>query len=314
MDRRVTAYLALAFGISWAIALAGMLFGIRSTDGPGYTVMAALFMLGPATAAIIRLRFFDRGPWSAIGLRFKGTRWGMLFVTMSIGVCIVPSVLLVIHLLGDGLGFGAFGHASVTTDRMLIAVGELLEKAGQPAASGQVDLLRSIPAPLILMIALLTAVFAACTVNLPFMLGEELGWRGYLFQHTAHWAGLRRVLFTGVVWGLWHAPLIVMGHNYPGYPVVGIGMMVLFCILLAFLFDWARVRSKSIWAPAVLHGIINGSAGAMVLIAWDGHVLVGSAVGLAGLVGIGALAIVTITVDGKYRRLLFRPEAAVDVN
>jgi uncharacterized protein len=150
------------------------------------------------------------------------------------------------------------------------------------------------------------ASFSAFTVNLPFMLGEELGWRGYLFASTSRWSAAKRVAFTGTVWGIWHAPLILLGHNYPGYPFLGIVLMMVFCTLLAMLFDLSRQRSNSVWGPCVLHGIINGSSGAFVLFAWDGHVLLASPAGVAGLVALLVLCIVVFTFDGSYRRSFFR--------
>lgn len=311
MDRRIILHLAMAFGISWAIAAVGALLGVRSAEHPAYIVVAALFMFGPAVAGGISLRVRDHGPWQVLGLRWAGTNWRAVFATMAIGLCIVPGTLLTMALLGDGLGLAAFGHVSITAERMVTSVTEIAEKSGMALPSGQLDALTAIPAGAILVICLLAALVAACSVNLPFMLGEELGWRGYLFLRTAHWPGMQRVLFTGVVWGLWHAPLIAMGHNYPGYPVAGVGMMVLFCVALAFLFDHARLRSKSIWAPAILHGILNGSAGAMVLFAWGGHLLVGSVVGVAALIAIAGLVGIVLVVDGNYRGRLFRSSPAV---
>ena len=61
------------------------------------------------------------------------------------------------------------------------------------------EVVSRVPGWLVLVLGLLAAVLAACTVNLPFMLGEELGWRGYLYQATAEWPSLKRVLFTGMV-------------------------------------------------------------------------------------------------------------------
>ncbi len=59
------------------------------------------------------------------------------------------------------------------------------------------------------------AVFLGPALNIFTTFGEEWGWRGYLVPKTA--ARLRIVptlLVTGVIWGLWHAPLTIIGHNY----------------------------------------------------------------------------------------------------
>lgn len=45
---------------------------------------------------------------------------------------------------------------------------------------------------------------------------------------------------TGVIWGLWHAPAIVMGHNYgmgyAGFPIAGILIMTLACTAMTCWF------------------------------------------------------------------------------
>jgi membrane protease YdiL (CAAX protease family) len=63
-------------------------------------------------------------------------------------------------------------------------------------------------------------------INLPFALGEEIGWRGFLEPEWSRRRGMQGTWLTGVVWGVWHAPTIAMGHNYPSHPLVGIPMMI----------------------------------------------------------------------------------------
>lgn len=301
--RRITSFLLLAFGSTWAIAGIGAYAGIRATSGLSYMFLAAACMLMPALAAIVQQRLIDRAPWSGLGLSFRGMDLKALVLTALFGVSIIPAALAVLYVLGDICGLVAFGHVSVTSERMLASLTEMLQLSGKGAMAGTVgNALAGVPAGVVLMLGLLVAVVAACTGNLPFMLGEELGWRGYLYQATAPWPAWKRVLFTGIIWGLWHAPLILMGHNYPEYPIAGIGMMVVFCTLLALLFDWSRTRVKAVWGPCLLHGIINGSAGLFALFAWEGHPLVASPVGLGGFLVLAVLGVAVVVFDGAYLR------------
>jgi membrane protease YdiL (CAAX protease family) len=311
LPRRVVSFLALAFGISWAIAGVGALLGIDASSGTSYIVLAALCMFGPAIAAIVQHRYLDRAPWKGLGLDPGAVRWPYLFASAFLGLCLVPLTFLAIHVLGDVMGIPAFGHVSITGERFNVALTELSARMGGEEMPSQANQwIASLPGGLILCVLLVSGLFGAFSFNLPFMLGEELGWRGYLYQVLEGWSGARRILFTGIVWGLWHAPLIVMGHNYPGFPVQGLFLMVLFCVLLAFLFDWARTRARSVWAPSVLHGVINGTASAAVLFAWDGDVRFGSPVGVAGYFAIATLVLALLLLDKPYRQGLFRPRAA----
>ncbi|HEY0978770.1 MAG TPA: CPBP family intramembrane glutamic endopeptidase [Flavobacteriales bacterium] len=306
--RRIGGYLLWAFGISWAIVGAGFLLGVRSAAHPFYILVAALCMLGPALAAIIQQRLIDRAPWAGLGLPLRPTDRPVFLGTVLIGLSLIP-VLFGVLAVFEALGAERFGQVSITTERLMEALAEMLNASGSPSqgTSKILTWASGVPGGVALAFFLIAALFAALTVNLPFMLGEELGWRGYLWSVTAHWSGLRRVGFTGVVWGLWHAPLILMGHNYPEHPFLGIGLMVVFCTLLAFLFDWTRTRSRSIWSSCVLHGLINGTAGASVIFAWGGRPLVAGITGVAGFITIALLVVVVCCFDRRYRKVLFGP-------
>ena len=103
------------------------------------------------------------------------------------------------------------------------------------------------------------ALVAGFTLNGVFAFGEEYGWRGWLAEELrplgAFWANL----LTGVLWGAWHAPLILLGYNYAGYAKLGTAFMIAWCVPASFLLWRARQVTDSLIAPAVvLHGAING--------------------------------------------------------
>lgn len=102
-------------------------------------------------------------------------------------------------------------------------------------------------------------------VNIITCFGEEWGFRGYLLpQMLKKLSVVPTLLVTGVIWGLWHAPLTVMGHNYgigyPGFPVIGILAMCVFCTAVGIILSYMTIRTKSC-IPAILgHGMLNGFA------------------------------------------------------
>ncbi len=97
------------------------------------------------------------------------------------------------------------------------------------------------------------------------------------------------VLIGGLIWGLWHAPLIALGHNYgteyAGAPWSGIAMMSLFCIVLGCIFTYLSNKTGSVWPAVIGHGAINGFAAApLYFIADNTHTLLGpSSTGLIGM-------------------------------
>ncbi len=106
-------------------------------------------------------------------------------------------------------------------------------------------------------------------------------------------------LLVGLIWGVWHAPLIAMGHNYPQHPIPGIAMMIAWCVLLAPLFTYIRIRSGSVIAASILHGTLNGTAVLALLLLAGGNDLTVGLTGLAGFIVL-ALANVAMAVYDRY--------------
>src|SRR5690606_38859285 len=89
------------------------------------------------------------------------------------------------------------------------------------------------------------------------------------------------LLLSGVIWGLWHAPLTLLGYNYPGLGPWAALYFVGFCVLAGVVFGWLRLRCGRVWPAVVAHGALNATAAA-VLVLGD----------VAGLVGWALLAAV----------------------
>ena len=95
--------------------------------------------------------------------------------------------------------------------------------------------------------------------------GEEWGWRGYMMPKLMELMPKpAAVIVGGIIWGLWHAPLTVSGHNFPtdhvGYPFVGILLMCLFCILTNAFLTFITERTKSVYPVSFSHMINNNFA------------------------------------------------------
>lgn len=102
-------------------------------------------------------------------------------------------------------------------------------------------------------------VVVASLLYLPMALGEELGWRGYFQRHATTWLGFTPgVIALGLVWGYWHAPAILVGHNFPNFPQLGaFVLMPAATIALSMVLGALYKAARSIWTPALLHGSLN---------------------------------------------------------
>ena len=94
--------------------------------------------------------------------------------------------------------------------------------------------------------------------------GEEGGWRGYMMPKLIKIMGRGKALIVGgIIWGLWHAPLTCIGHNfgtdYPGFPYLGILCMCIMCILMGIILTFITDRSGSVWPAAIMHAVNNAN-------------------------------------------------------
>lgn len=171
----------------------------------------------------------------------------------------------------------------------------------------------------------MVAQFVAGILLSPFInavncFGEEWGWRGYLLpKMLKQFSVVPTLIISGIIWGLWHAPLTVMGHNYglgyPGYPVTGILMMCLFCIVLGIIFSYVTIKTKSC-IPAVMgHGLINGFAAIGICftsVENPCNVFLGPApTGFIGLAGFAAVAVYLLVKLYREEKSLKKEEETV---
>jgi membrane protease YdiL (CAAX protease family) len=149
------------------------------------------------------------------------------------------------------------------------------------------------PVPVLAAALLSQGLVAGLTINGLFAFGEEYGWRGVLAAELSPLGNLRANLLTGVLWGLWHAPIIILlGHNYGTEWGWGIFLMVAWTTPLAFLLSWVRLRSGSVLAAAFLHGAYNGTIGFFALTIIGGSVIVALPMGLLMALVLTVVAVV----------------------
>lgn len=127
--------------------------------------------------------------------------------------------------------------------------------------------------------------------------GEEYGWRGFLQTELIHLGRVRGVFILGVIWGIWHWPVIWMGYNYPDEPVYGSLLMVGYCIVLAYFFAYAVFKSKGVWTAAYLHALNNQTLNFFVLaVIAPTSTLFSFGIGLPGLL-VGVLVVLLLLRD-----------------
>jgi len=235
-------YITISFSLAWILFVLPKLVGTTNTTTIAAisTICWTAAMWAPGLAALFTTHYVDRQPLSVLNLRRLGEKRVYLWAWL------LPLVFTFITgLLTWALGLG----------KLDLEFSQIREAMSQTSGGS------SISPVLVITLQALLALTIAPLFNTLFTLGEELGWRGYLLPKMMHTGQWRAILYTGVIWGVWHAPVILQGHNYPGQPVLGVFLMIGFCILLGTILGWLYLRTKSPWAPALAHGTVNAVAG-----------------------------------------------------
>ena len=222
--------------------------------------LSAGAMLLPMIAVIITQLIFKEPVLKGLDVSFKINAWWV------IGWLLMPVLAMVV--LGVTL---LMPGAEWTPDNEMVQMG----LASMPEGIGLAGFIA---------LTLVSGLFAGVTLNALFAFGEEIAWRGYLLKLFSGKSFLTTALCTGVIWGLWHAPLILKGHNYPMHPEAGILMMVAMCLLLTPMLMYFRLKSGSVIVPAIMHGTYNAVVGITNLLVTPYDDLLYGGPGLAGLI------------------------------
>lgn len=258
----------------YGIACLAMGDALRSSQ-TAMTVLKSVYMFFPMLVAIALKAIGKEPVFTKDTFRLNlGWPWA---AALSIPV-IAVILTLGISILMPGVRY----HYGV--DQLAFMNG--LDESTAELVSAQ---LAAIPAGVMIIMTIVEGLLAGCTVNAVFSFGEEFGWRGYMVDAMKGESFMKKTLFIGFVWGIWHAPLVLAGHNYPQHPVAGVGMMCIFCILVGFVELYFREKTGSVVIAACIHGTINAIAALVVLLVQGGSDLT---IGLSGAAGFIALAII----------------------
>lgn len=286
----VLSFTLIAYGLAWLIVSPLWISGQGLRHPLALPLMTAM-MFAPAIAALIVTRFISRpagGLRDALGIRLgKGRRWGWYWLFAWLAV---PAMVLAAPFVGATLGLIQLDLSGFSGYRAA------LEHAGANAALDQMPI-----AALVLLQVASGLVIAPIINGIP-TLGEELGWRGYLLPQLLPLGQWPALLISGAIWGLWHAPVILLGYNYPQHPQLGALLMIGFCMVWGVIFGWTRLATGSVWPAMIAHGALNGMAGAAALFLRAGT---GYDTALAGAVGLSGwiLPLLVIGLLAAARRL-----------
>ncbi len=229
--KQILVFLFLAFAFSclpyYLIIHSGHL---RVGNGMG----GALIMWCPGLAAIVTCLLL-RIDVASLGWNWRPAQYQVWSYVIPIFYAL-PVYLAVWALIRGSFGFDDFANS-------------LGAAFGFPRHPATATLLLAIPAYGTL------GVIAAMARTL----GEEIGWRGFLFPRLAGQVGFTwGCVLSGCIWAVWHYPLLLFAdYNAGTTPAYALACFTLMVIAAAFIWGWLRLKSGSVWTSAILHASHN---------------------------------------------------------
>jgi membrane protease YdiL (CAAX protease family) len=274
-------FLLIVFAATWSVEYSLIKSGIRfDTEHSMYTptlwLLATMWI--PGLAALLVTGFTEGAAPRrlAAALSLRPGQAGPYFLC----ALLIPMVFAVIYAISWGAGFA-------TPDWTLHA---LTQASDDP---------QSVNATSLFTVMLPASMLLGPAIQFVFALGEELGWRGFLLPRLMMLGKLRAYLILGLAWGLWHAPLILVGFNYPGHPIAGIAMMCMVTTAFGLFINEMFLHYRSVLLAAFIHAAVNAQAqGIWMWLFQDTDPLLGGGFGLTGAVvwlAVGAFCFRTLS-------------------
>ena len=242
-------------------------FGIGADTPKGLMVFSAVYMFFPLITALV-LQVIDKEKFNHTGLVNFKVSW------VWVVAWLLPVVMVFLCIPINGLFPGV---------ELRYNSEQLINQYHIPEEQQEMvrEQLGNMPSYLMLISVVFSGLLAGITVNAIAAFGEEYGWRNYLVGALRELKFWKAALFIGIVWGIWHFPLILLGHNYPNEPYWGILLMVGMCILLGIIELYFVLKSKSMVVAAILHGTINAVSGMTIYFTLGGNDFLNGMTGLS---------------------------------
>ncbi|MEY7849282.1 lysostaphin resistance A-like protein [Natrarchaeobius sp. A-rgal3] len=264
------------------VALSSGFVAVSRLADVSMILLAPAYMFTPMFAGIVTC-VVGGSSFERAGLRFPWNR------VVWLGVAAAAPIVLI--LAGTAVSILLPGVEFVPDADPLTGAGTEFAPAEEPVGP-------SLPGwPFNLLLAIVLAIAVGATINAIFAFGEEFGWRGVLLTELAPLGFWNASAVIGLVWGLWHAPVILAGYNFPSDPVLGVGVMTLACLSMSPVYTYLAVTARSVLAPTIFHGVFNAFAATMFVFAQGGSELLVNPVGGVAIL-VFAVAAVAIAVAG----------------
>ncbi|MDN4618119.1 hypothetical protein QCD85_08420 [Paenibacillus sp. PsM32] len=92
-----------------------------------------------------------------------------------------------------------------------------------------------------LVISIVYQMFVGTLIGILSSASEELGWRGYMLSRLITAGVPKPILTSGLIWGVWHFPAILLGSYYSG-PSLILSIILFMIAISSFNFIISQLR------------------------------------------------------------------------
>ena len=190
-----------------------------------------LLMWTPGAAGILASDVYYKGE-NALGIRLCKPRYILAGI-------LIPVVYLTLSYVG---AWCILGDSTTGFDTIAIQLGYSLTN-------------ENIPMPVYLGIMMIVLLLSSCLSAL----GEELGWRGFMYPVMERVMGRKKALLLGgLIWAIWHMPIMIAGLYQANTQLwYGLVMFTVQIVLMSVIMSWLRMKTNSVIPALFIHASHN---------------------------------------------------------
>ncbi len=246
--KKIIYFLLLTFLISWTIFPIYLLCGNSVGDGK-FVFVLLYYKLTPMISALILQKLYYKNEPLLKGLyvSFKKNIWFLI-------AWIMPIVIFIVSI-----SFSLVFPVKVLEDGLSVAT--VLNIIGLSLAFG-------------------------VTINCFFALGEELGFRGFLFKQLSNLSFISKTIVIGILWGVWHYPIAYLGYGFSYSPFLETVFLMFYLIFLSYILNYILIKAKSIIATSIFYGTLNAISGFSITWVSTSNNMFSGMISISGLISL----------------------------
>lgn len=250
--KKIIIYVVVTMAIAWTFQTIGSVYMINNPGMTGtgvFQMCLVISMFAPLIATLTAQKNLKGIGWKP---RFKGNiKWLFFCAYVTVPLTFIGGALF--YMIFPDL-FDASGSYLIEVNMSAgVDMAAELEKTGLDIKT-------------YILVQLVPSVLFAPFINIVSAIGEETGWRGFLYPElNKRFGKVKSWIIGGLFWAVFHYPAILIagyeyGTGYIGCPWFGLIVFTVFCIVFGVMEEISYDRTKCIWYPALLHGSFNALA------------------------------------------------------